>query len=367
VVAFENGKLTYVGPTTGAPSDQSKYDVINASGKHVYPGFIVTNSKLGLEEVSAVRATIDSDETGDFNPNVRSQVAYNTDSEIIPTLRFNGILLAEVAPDGGVISGTSSVMQLEGWNWEDATYSKDAAIHMNWPGLQSRRFDFATFSVINEANPNYTKNVAEIDKFFDDAAGYGKLSTKPMNLKMEAMQGLFSGTQVLIIHSNGPKEIVEAVKFAKDKGVKRMAVVAAEAALKVASYLKENSIPVILPGVHDLPSRTDEEVDGPFTLPGKLSKAGLTICFSHNEDLARTRNLPFYAGTAIAYGMDAEEALKAPHALPIVRATSSAGRPSSDRSVTTTISPPDLARTSSMRRAVRASSAGDRTSAKSLM
>ncbi|HEY3429753.1 MAG TPA: amidohydrolase, partial [Cyclobacteriaceae bacterium] len=117
VVVFENGKLTYVGAAASAPSDKSKYDVIDAAGKHIYPGFIMTNSQLGLEEISSVRATLDSDEAGELNPNVKSRVAYNTDSEIIPTYRFNGILLVEVAPEGGLISGTSSVMQMEGWNW----------------------------------------------------------------------------------------------------------------------------------------------------------------------------------------------------------------------------------------------------------
>jgi imidazolonepropionase-like amidohydrolase len=309
-VAFENGKLTYVGAASSAPADQSKYDVIAAQGKHIYPGFIITNSQLGLQEVSAVRATIDSDEAGDFNPNVRAQISYNTDSEIIPTYRFNGILLAEATPEGGIISGTSSVMQVEGWNWEDATYAKDVAVHLTWPGIQTRRFDFETFSIVNEANANYAKVTEEINAFFNDAVGYSTLNPKPVNLKMEAMQGLFAGTQTLVLHCNGPKEIIESVKFAQSKGVKRMAVIAGESALKVASFLKENSIPVIIPMVHDLPARTDDYVDAPYALPGLLSKAGIAVTFSHADDLARGRNIPFYAGTAIAYGMDKEEALK---------------------------------------------------------
>lgn len=309
VVAFANGKLTYVGAATGAPTGQS-FDVINATGKHVYPGFIMTNSQLGLEEVSSVRATLDSDETGEYNPNVRSQISYNTDSEIIPTFRFNGILLAEIAPEGGIIAGTSTVMQLDGWNWEDATHTKDVAIHMSWPSLNRRRFDPETFTQINEANPDYTKNVAEITNLFDEAIGYNKVSPKIANLKLEAMQGLFSGSQSLILHVSTGKEIVEAVKFAQDHGVKRIAVVAGDEALKVASFLKDNSIPVIIPLVHDLPSRTDDDVDLPYALPGLLSKAGVAVTFSHSGMLARGRNLPFYAGTAIAYGMDKEEALK---------------------------------------------------------
>ena len=309
-VAFENGKITYVGSSASAPADKSKYEIINANGKHVYPGFIMTNSQLGLQEVSAVRATIDSDETGEFNPNIRSQIAYNTDSEIIPTYRFNGILLAEVAPVGGVISGTSSVMQVEGWNWEDATHTKDVAIHITWPGIQKRRFDFETFSVVNEPNADYAKNVEEINNFFNDAIGYSKLSPKVVNLKMEAMQGLLTGTQTLIMHITGAKEIIDAVKFAQEKGVKRIVVIAADDALKVASFLKENSIPVIIPAVHDLPARADDDIDRPYALPGLLQKAGVVVVFSHADDLARGRNLPFYAGTAIAYGMDKEEALK---------------------------------------------------------
>lgn len=309
-LAFENAKLTYVGATALAPTDKSKYDVVNATGKHVYPGFILTNSQLGLEEISSVRATVDSDEAGDFIPNVRSQPAYNTDSEIIPTFRFNGILLAEVAPDGGVISGTSSVMQLDGWNWEDATHTKDVAIHINWPSKNRRRFDFETFSFVSEANPGYAKTVEETINLFNDAIGYSKLSSKPVNVKLEAMQGLFAGTKSLIIHSSNSKEIIEAVKFAQEHGVKRMAVFAADEALKVASFLKENSIPVIVPLVHDLPERADDDIDLPYALPGLLSKAGVKVTFSHTGMLGRGRNLPFYAGTAIAYGMDKEEALK---------------------------------------------------------
>lgn len=310
-VVFENGKLTYVGNSSSAPSDKSKYDIINASGKHVFPGFIMTDSRLGLQEVSAVRATLDSDETGDLNPNVRTQIAYNTDSEIIPTYRFNGILLAEVAPVGGVIAGTSSVMKLDGWNWEDATHTKDVAIHINWPGIQRRRFDTETFSIVTEANPDYAKTMDELTNIFNDAIGYTKISQKIANLKLEAMQGLFTGTQTLIIHGTGAKEIIESVKFAQEKGVKRMAVYASDATLKVTSFLKDNSIPVIIPMVHDLPARGDDAVDLPYALPGLLSKAGIEVSFSHTDDLARGRNLPFYAGTAVAYGMDKEEALKA--------------------------------------------------------
>jgi imidazolonepropionase-like amidohydrolase len=310
-VAFENGKLTYVGPTASAPADKSRFDVINAQGKHVYPGFIMTNSILGLVEIESFRATADNTETGSLNPNVRSQISYSTDSEVTPTYRFNGILLAEITPQGGVISGTSTVMQLDAWNWEDATIAKDAAVHLNWPSRLRGRFDFETFTFVTEPNADYAKTLTELTTFFNDAVGYSKLAPKTVNLKMEAMQGILNGSQVLVMHASTSKEIVEAVKFAQGYGIKRLAIVASSEAIKVASFLKENSVPVIIPMVHDLPARADEDVDLPYALPAALTKAGVTVVFSHNDAIARGRNLPFYAGTAVAYGMDKEEALKA--------------------------------------------------------
>lgn len=310
VVAFENGKINYVGAANAAP-DKSKYDVIDANGKQVYPGFILPNSQIGLEEVASLRATLDSKEVGEFNPNVRSLISYNTDSEIIPTFRFNGILLAESTPEGGIISGTSSVMQLDGWNWEDAVYAQDLAIHLNWPGSLKQKFDNETFSVTFEANPDYAKTLEEINSFFNDALAYPKLAGKQANLKLEAMQGLFNGSQVLIIHAQLAKEMVDAIKFAKNHSVKRIALLANEQALKVASFLKENDIAVILAPVHRLPSKTDDAIDLPYELPSLMVKAGLLISFSHDGMLANARNLPFYAGTAAAYGLEKEEALKA--------------------------------------------------------
>ena len=146
LITFDKGKLTNVVDGSVAKVDLSGYEVINAAGKHIYPGFILPNSQVGLEEVSAVRAMSDSNEEGDINPNVRSVISYNADSEFPPSFRFNGVLLAETTPVGGTISGTSSLMEMEGWNWEDALHSEDIGVHMNWPPIVSRQFSFATFS-----------------------------------------------------------------------------------------------------------------------------------------------------------------------------------------------------------------------------
>ncbi|MEQ8478207.1 amidohydrolase family protein [Fulvivirga sp.] len=308
IVGFENDKLTIVADAS-SNADVSKYKVVDITGQHVYPGFILPDSQLGIAEVSSIRAMDDTDEVGDMSPNVRSLVAYNTDSKVPPTLRYNGIMVAESTPTGGRISGTSSAMNLEGWNWEDAALKADIAVHMNWPSRMSRRFDFATFSVKREPNKDYSNQVDEVDAFFKSAFSYSKLASKERNLKLEAMGGLFTGEKVLMIHANGAKDIIESVKLAQANSVKKIAVVAGVAALDVSEFLATNNIPVILPNVHDLPDGDDMDVYLPFKLPGLLTKAGVTVALSHNGMIARARNLPFYAGSCVAYGMEKEAAL----------------------------------------------------------
>lgn len=310
LITFNKGKLTNVADATTVKMDLSGYDVINISGKHVYPGFILPVSKVGLEEVSAIRAMTDSEEHGDMNPNVRSVISYNADSEYIPTFRFNGVLLAESTPTGGTISGSSSLMEMEGWNWEDALHSADIGIHMNWPAITRRQFDFNTFTFSESANKDYEKEVAGIENFFADATSYGKQTNKEANLKLEAMQGLFDGKKTLLIHANNPKEIVESARAAQRAGIKRITIVGGSGALWVTDFLKENKIPVMVPATHSLPDRNDDDVDLPYKLPHLLTQAGVVVSIYDEGSLHGGRNLAFYAGTAAAYGMDKEEALK---------------------------------------------------------
>lgn len=309
VIAFDKGKLTMVAESASNPN-LTGYEQINVSGKHVYPGFILPDSPLGLVEVSSVRAMNDVNERGELNPNVRAQVAYNTDSEMITTMRLSGVLLAQATPSGGRISGTSSFMELEGWDWEDATHTPDVAIHLYWPGMMKQEFDFATFSSTEVANKDYDKEVGTLSQFFTDAVAYGQSPTKEVNLKLDAMQGLFDGKKALMIYTGRPKEIIAAINFAKKFGVKRMALVGGSGAYLVTEFLKENNIPVILHQTHSLPEHTDDDVDLPYKLPYLLTQAGLSVSIGHEGMPARARNLAFYAGTAVAYGMDKEEALK---------------------------------------------------------
>ena len=309
LITFDKGKITNVVNAATAKMDLAGYDVITITGKHVYPGFILPNSQVGLEEVSAVRAMSDSDEEGDFNPNVRAVISYNADSEFPPSFRFNGVLLAETTPRRGTIPGSSSLMEMEGWNWEDALHSADIGVHMNWPNMSSRQFDFSTFSFSESPNKDYDKQVMTVEKFFMDAAAYGQ-TNKETNLKLAAMQGLFDGSKTLFIHTDNPKEIVSSIRTAQRSDVKRITLISGSNALMVAEFLKENKIPVILPATHNLPSRPDDDVDLPYKLPHLMTQAGIMVSLYNNDALHGSRNLGFYAGTAVAYGMDKEEALK---------------------------------------------------------
>jgi imidazolonepropionase-like amidohydrolase len=308
VVTFREGKLETVADATTVRLNLDGYEVINVEGKHVYPGFILPYTNLGLVEVDAVRATIDEAEVGDFNPNVRSLIAYNTDSQIIPTVRSNGILLAQVAPRGGVISGSSSVMSLDAWNWEDAVMKEDDGIWLNWPSVYSRTGWWAEPGPV-EKNKEYDTRVTEIKSFLGDAKAYAAVEPESGNLKLQAMKGLFDGSSKLYIRADNAKEIVEAVKTAQQYGIKEIVVAGAEDAWLVKDFLKGNNIPVLLSNLHRLPSRPEEDVDMPYKLPRMLTNEGILVGLLY-DDLKSNRNLPFFAGTAAAYGLDKEEALK---------------------------------------------------------
>ena len=310
VITFENGKITEVAEAGRLTPDPARYEVIDVSGKHIYPGLIAPNSRLGLDEVGSVKATQDNTETGVVNSNVRSLVSYNTDSEHIPVTRANGILLAQATPEGAVVSGTSSVVQLEAWNWEDAAYRKDDGLYVNWPAY------FASGGRSEEAAGPAKKNdkrdavLQELDRTFTDALAYAQIKNPvPVNLKLEAMRGLYDGQKTLFVRADYGKEIIEAVQFAQSHSVKKVVVVGATDAWMVTDFLKENNVPVILNAVHRLPSREEEDVDMPYKLPALLHKAGVLVGLAYGEQPMQLRNLPFVAGNAAGYGLTKEEAL----------------------------------------------------------
>ena len=310
-ITFDKGMITAIGDAGTAKPNTADMQVIDVTGRHIYPGLISPASLVGLQEVASVRATIDSREVGVLNPNVRALIAYDSDSEIIPTIRNNGILITQAMPVGGTVSGSSSIMHTDGWNWQDAVLRKDDGIWLNWPGYYARDFDFETFQSTVKKNDKRDEAIRAVQLVFAEAKAYAEVTPATMNLKFEAMRSLFTGKQNLYVRADYAKDIIEAVRFAKAAGVPRVVIVGAEDADKVAGFLKENNVPVILSPLHRLPTREDEPVDLPYRLPGILQKAGVMVSLSYAEEWWRTRNLPFLAGTAVGFGVtDREEALK---------------------------------------------------------
>jgi|688.fasta_scaffold18086_7 imidazolonepropionase-like amidohydrolase len=302
-VVFDKGIITEVS-TSGV--NETGAQVIDAKGKHVYPGLIVADSRLGLEEIEAIRPTLDYYEVGEVNPNIRSVIAYNTDSKIIPTVRSNGVLLALSVPEGGIMPGTSSVMKMDGWNWEDAAYKMDAVTQLNWPSMSIRNAWWAPPA--EEQRKQSAANMAMIKKFFEEAKAYNEQAPSIKNLKLEAMKSIFNGSKKLFINANSAKEITSAVLFAKSYNIKPVILGGSEAYL-VADFLKENDIAVVAANPHSLPNYEDDDVDMPYRNAKVLHDKGVLYCLSINGSWQQ-RNLPFVAGTTAAYGLTKEEALQ---------------------------------------------------------
>jgi len=305
-VVFENGKIQAVGNS----STVTKGTVVDASGKHLYPGFIGANTNLGLVEVDAVNASNDQREMGSMIPHVRSLIAYNAESKVIESMRPNGILTAQVSPNGGTFSGTSSIMQLDAWNWQDAAIKVDDGVHLNWPSSFSRGRWWLGEPRGLRPNNNYAKQVEGIIAFVKESKAYlkGKRATK--NIPFEAMEGLFDGSQKLYVHVNDEKGITDAVNFAIENGM-TMIVVGGYQAHTVSGLLKNNNIPVLIDHTHSLPATSDHDYDLPYKNPKLLADAGVLVgIHTGSNSNFQTRNLPFYAGQVVGQGMDKEDALK---------------------------------------------------------
>lgn len=311
-IQINNGKIEKIGQNLPIPMDDVK--VFDVSGKHIYPGLILSSSTLGLVEVNSVRATIDHTEIGEINPSIRSIVAYNTDSKVINTLKTNGILMANIVPDGGLISGSSSVVQLDAWNWEDAAVKMENGIHLRMPSLINRPNRFAFFmgaAAPGDPVKRGLEQVGQIKTFFREAQAYanetGRTST---NLKYEAVKGLFNKSQKLFVHCDIVKEMLIAVDFAKEFGMD-VVIVGGSESYQMPELLKQNNIAVILNQMHSLPTSIDDDVDQPYKTAAALQKAGVLFAINDADGQTRGRNLAFNAGTAAAYGLTKEQALQA--------------------------------------------------------
>ncbi len=309
IVLFEKGKLVAVGENLRLPSGTKKIDV---TGKHVYPGLFEAYTKMGLVETSSVRATRDYQETGRINPNALSHVAVNPDSEIIPVTRSNGVLLALTSPSGGLISGQSAVLQMDGWTYEDLTLLSHAGMHINWPSVSSA-VDGKTGGTVDRVS-----SVDSLRELFEEARNYQAAratdsQTQPYDIRLEAMAAVLAGRQPIVVSANSLATIQSAVAFAAEQNI-RLIIFGGYDAPLCASLLKKHQVPVIVSSIHRTPpgARRSDDYDAPYTLPERLRQANVKFCIS-GWDRSKTwnsRNLPYQAATAAAYGLPKEEALK---------------------------------------------------------
>ncbi len=312
IIVVSNGKITTIGPEATTPLTKQSMAIIDAKGKHVYPGFIVSNGTLGLVEVDAVKASSDISEMGTFNPHIRSIIAYNAESKIIESMRPNGVLLGQVVPRGGRITGTSSVVQYDAWNWEDASIKMDNGIHINWPNSFSRGRRWLGEDPGLKPNKDYAKQVKELADYFNESKSYNKGNKDESHLPYKALAGVFDGSKHLYINADDEKGITDAVNFAKSQGVSKITIVGGYQASNITDFLKQNEVSVFLRRVHTRPELEDDDYDYTFTQAKKLVNAGILVALEPSGQMERmnSRNLPFYAGTTVAHGLTKEQALQ---------------------------------------------------------
>lgn len=327
-VAFENGRIT----TVGATPPPGGATVIDARGKHVYPGMISAVTQLGLTEIASVRASRDITETGDVTPEARASVAVNPDSTLFPVTRQNGVLSAGVFPSGGVIPGRAAVIQLEGWTHEDMTVLDDAGVVLNWPSMRTGggRGRFLAGTEEDRSRESGAA-VARIDEVFRAAAAYAAASAAdpsiPTDLRLAAMRRVLPRSAAesapatdrpasrpgperpVFIHAQEYDQILGALAFATRHGV-RPVIIGGRDALLAADMLKARDVAVIVSGTFRMPRRADSPYDDAYTLPARLEAAGVRWCLASGDETPHERNLPYAAALAAAHGLDQAAALR---------------------------------------------------------
>ena len=323
VVVIRDGKIAAVGANVAIP-DGAK--VIDATGLQVYPGMFDAVTQIGLEEVPSVKATVDTVETGPFNPDVTAATAFNADSAHVDVTRAAGITevltvpgaLGERSGGASIIGGNASAVELGGWNINDMVIRRKTAMELTWPSISTRSFDFATFSAhrvaFDEAKKQYQKKVDQLSDLFDKARHYAQAmqsssSDFPRDLKLEALAPVVQGKEPLLVVASSERDIRNAVAFCEAQKV-HMILGGAEEGWKTIDLLKKDNIPVIVGPILSMSQSEDEPYDADYAMPGELYAAGVKIAFG-SFNTSFSRRLPQYAGTAVGYGLPHEEALKA--------------------------------------------------------
>lgn len=317
-IVISDGKITAVGKSVSAPASAK---VIDAHGLSVYPGMIDAGTSLGLTEISSVAGTQDEAEIGDNNANIHVDVAIRPDSSHVDVTRVNGITTAISEPRGGIICGTSALIDLDGWVPKEMILKSPLAMHINWPGDPMRGEEFGGGSPgnVKEMRKQNDKKIQELKKMFADARAYAdakdarakdsSLPKQDLDVRLEAMYPVIHGEMPVVILASTERDIRAAIKFADEEKIKLILSGAIEA-YRVIDELKARNIPVVVGPVIRMPEHEDDPYDMAFENASLLSKAGVKVAFETLES-AHVRDLPYNAGMAGAFGMSPEEALKA--------------------------------------------------------
>ena len=309
LIIFDNGQITYVGSADAKIARPS--EVIQANGKHVYPGFIVPTKSLGLVEINAVRASDDADEIGEMIPHVRSIIAYNAESQVVESLRQNGMLMGQITPQGGRISGSSSIVQFDAWNWEDAAVKTDDGIHLNWPSAFRNGRWWAGEERGYRPNDQYREQIKQVLDFLVEAKAYLSGNQSPIHLPYSACAGLFDQSQHLYVYADGEREISDAIISLKELGIENIVLVGGYHAEKVSDLLLQHEVPILVHNGHEIPEFEDDAYDYVYGLAARLHQKGHLVALQNaSKSNFQVRNLPFYAGHAVQYGLSKEEALQ---------------------------------------------------------
>jgi len=311
-IVFSNGLITAVGATVSIPSNAT---VIDGTGLFVYPGLIDAGSHVGLEEISAVPGTVDTAELGDINPNARAEVAVNPHSNVIPVTRVNGITSVVTEPEGGIISGSSAMLNLAGWTPQEMTLKAPLAMHIHFPRLRTNAFEEVPQDeeAAKEAAKNYTKQIDKLRDVLKDAQAYSKASAAHVkrvdrDLILEALVPVVEGREPVVMHANLERDIRAALKFADEFKLK-VILADAEDVARVIPELKSRNIPVILGPILSLPPREDDPYDLIFTNAKTLNDAGIPFAIQ-SGDAHNARNQPYNAAACAAFGLPKEVALR---------------------------------------------------------
>jgi len=323
-LVIRDGKIAAVGASVDVPSDAK---VIDGKGLQVYPGLFDAITQMGLSEISAVSATVDSSETGAYNPDVVAATAVSPSSEHIPVTRAAGIAEVMAVPGSGgfdfsgsrgVIGGQASAIHLAGWTISEMLLKKSVVMVLNWPLIETRTFDFATFTrkekPYTEAKQEYDKQVAELTDLLDRARHYAvaleheKTADFERDVKLEALVPVVRGQLPLLVVADRARDIRNAVEYV-DKHNLKMILAGGREAYKVKDLLRSKSIPVILRPPLALPTEEDDPYDRLLTQPAELAESGVKFAIA-SFDNSFARRLGQNAANAVAHGLPYDEALK---------------------------------------------------------